>query len=226
MNKILDWAEEDRPREKLERLGPSVLSDAELLAILIGSGNDEETAVGLMHRILADCNNSLNALGKMSIAQLCSYKGIGTAKADAILAACEIGKRRHRETPEERPRIATADAVYELLIDDVRDLSTEEAWIVLLNNRYRLIRKMRISTGGLSETAVDVRVIIREALLHNAAIIVLAHNHPSGGVRPSRQDDSITEALNKACSTMRILLADHVILTDGAYYSYHDENKL
>ena len=199
---INQWAEEDRPREKLARLGASALSNAELLAILIGSGTPEKSAVDLMKEILADCGNNLNQLGKLSLAELQRYKGVGLAKAVTIQAACEMGRRR------------------------MQDLDVEEAWVVLANQSFRLIKVLRLSHGGISETAVDVRVALREALLCNATVMALCHNHPSGNCHPSRDDDRITDLMRKACETMRIRLVDHVIVTDGAYYSYREEGKL
>lgn len=225
---ITQWAEEDRPREKLMALGAEALSNAELLAILIGSGSTDESAVALMKRLLADCNNNLNTLGKKTIPELTGarYKGLGPAKAVTILAACELGKRRQAEKAEERPRMDSALAIYEYMHPKMQDLATEEAWALLLNQNFKLIRSVRISTGGISETAVDVRVILREALLSNATVIALSHNHPSGNARPSSDDDRITKRLQQACDTMRIYLLDHVIVTDGNYYSYMEKGKL
>ena len=223
---INQWAEEDRPREKLMRLGAEALSNAELLAILIGSGSTKESAVSLMQHILSDCQNNLNTLGKMSIGELCSYTGIGEAKAITILAACELGKRRQLEKAQERRCIDSAQVVYELMHPLMQDLATEEAWVLLLNQGFRLIKSVRISRGGISETAVDVRIILKEALLANATVIAFCHNHPSNSLRPSRDDDRLTERIHKACDVMRIHLLDHVIITDGAYYSYREQGKL
>ena len=164
---INQWAEEDRPREKMARLGAESLTSAELLAILIGSGSTKESAVDLMKRILADCNNNLNALGKMSISNLCQYNGIGEAKAISILAACELGKRRQAETPEERPDLGTATRIYNHMRPVMQDLDVEEFWAIYMNQHYRLIKKVRISHGGITETSVDIRIIIREAVLAN-----------------------------------------------------------
>ena len=223
---INQWAEEDRPREKLMRLGAEALTNAELLAILIGSGSTKESAVDLMKHILSDCQNNLNTLGKMSIRELCAYNGIGEAKAITVLAACELGKRRQLEKAQERQRIDSATAIYELMHPLMQDLSTEEAWILLMNQNYKLIKQVRISRGGISETAVDVRIIMKEALLANATVVALCHNHPSNNVRPSRDDDRLTERVKKACDLMRIYLLDHVIITDGAYFSYHEQGRL
>jgi len=224
--KINEWAEEDRPREKLASMGAETLSNAELLAILIGSGTKDETAVELMRRVLDDCNNNLNSLGKLSIRELCQYNGIGEAKAITILAACELGKRRQREKAEERSQLSSAKQVYEYMHTRMQDLDVEEAWALLMNQNFKLIKPVRISHGGISETAVDIRVIMREALLANATVLAVCHNHPSGNQRPSQDDDRLTDRINAACQTMRIYFLDHVIITDGAYYSYREECRL
>lgn len=223
---INQWAEEDRPREKLMALGAEALSNAELLAILIGSGSTKETAVELMKRILVNCHNNLNTLGKMSIRDLCQYNGIGEAKAITILAACELGKRRVREKAEERPQLSTATDIYNYMYTRTQDLDVEEAWIVLMNQNYRPIKTVRLSHGGLTETAVDVRVAMKEAIMANATVMVLCHNHPSNNPKPSKDDDRLTERMKKACELMRIHFLDHIILTDGMYYSYHEMGRL
>lgn len=223
---INQWAEEDRPREKLARLGAEALSDAELLAILIGSGSTRESAVTLMQRVLNDCSNKLNTLGKKSIKELMEYNGVGEAKAITILAACELGKRRQLEEVEERTDLSSAAAIYSHLHPLMQDLDVEEAWILLMNQNFKLIKKKRISHGGLSETAVDVRVIIREAIMNNATVVALAHNHPSNNLRPSTHDDRITEQVKNACGLMRLYFADHVIVADGRYYSYREEGRI
>jgi len=220
---INQWAEEDRPREKMERLGPQALSDAELLAILVGSGSTHEDAVTLMKRILNDCSNNLNTLGKKSIQDLCQYNGVGPAKAITILAACELGKRRQQEKPEDRPDLGTATRIYNHMHPVMQDLDTEEFWVLLMNQNYRLIKKIRIAHGGISEVSVDVRIIIREAVLCNATILAVCHNHPSGSLRPSQADNDLTRSIQQACTVMRIKFMDHVIITDGHYYSFHEE---
>ena len=220
---INQWAEEDRPREKLMRLGPSALTDAELLAILVGSGSTKEDAVSLMKRILADCNNNLNTLGKLTIRDLCKYNGVGEAKAITILAACELGKRRQAGKPEERPDLGTATHIYNHMHPLLQDKDVEEFWLLLLNQNHRLIKKMFIARGGISEVSVDVRIIIREAVLANATILAVCHNHPSGSLRPSQMDNDLTYSIQNACRLMRIRFLDHIIITDGAYYSYHEE---
>ena len=223
--KINQWAEEDRPREKMMALGSEALSNAELLAILIGSGSTKESAVDLMKRLLNDCNNNLNTLGKKTIHELCQYNGIGEAKAISILAACELGKRRQAESPEERPKLETATRIYNEMIAQMKDLDVEEFWALYLNQNYRLIKKVRIARGGISETTVDIRIIIREAVLANATILAVCHNHPSGSLSPSHADDELTKTIQRACELMRIYFMDHVIVTDGQYYSYHELGK-
>ena len=223
---ISQWSEEDRPREKLMNNGAETLSNAELLAILIGSGTPKESAVDLMKRLLADCNNNLNTLGKKSIRELCEYNGIGEAKAITILAACELGKRRQQETPEERPDLGTATRIYNHMHPILQDLDVEEFWVLLMNQNYRLIKKLRIAHGGITEVSVDVRIIMREAILANATILAVCHNHPSGSLRPSQQDNLLTESIHRACNTMRIHFLDHIIITDGHYYSYHEAGRV
>ncbi len=223
---INQWAEEDRPREKLMRLGAEGLSNAELLAILIGSGSTTESAVDLMKRLLSECGNNLNTLGKKSIADLMAYRGIGEAKAITILAACELGKRRQQEKAQERMRMDSSLAIYNYMLPKMQDLDIEEAWVLLMNQNYKLIRAERLSRGGITETAVDVRMIIKQAVLCNATIVAITHNHPSGSTRPSKDDDRLTERVKKACEVMRLFFADHVIVTDGSYYSYRDQGRL
>ncbi len=223
---INQWAEDDRPREKLMRLGAEALSNAELLAILVGSGSAQESAVDLMKRVLTDCNNNLNTLGKCSISRLMDYKGVGPAKAVCIMAACELGKRRQMEQVEARPKLDSATAVYNYMHPKMQDLDVEEAWALLMNQGCNLIKAVRLSHGGISETAVDVRIILKEALLANATVVAFCHNHPSNNVRPSSDDDRLTQQVNKACQTMRIHLLDHVIVADGNYYSYREQGRL
>jgi DNA repair protein RadC len=222
---INQWAEEDRPREKMEAQGAESLTNAELLAILIGSGSTKESAVELMKRLLSDCKNNLNTLGKMTIHELCLYNGIGKAKAISILAACELGKRRQMENPAERPDLGTATRIYNHMHPIMQDLDVEEFWILLLNQHYRLIKKVRISHGGITETAVDIRIIIREAVMVNCTILAVCHNHPSGNLSPSRQDEELTKSIKRACELMHIHFLDHIIVTDGLYYSFHEQGK-
>lgn len=223
---IANWSPDDQPREKLRDKGPQTLSNAELLAILVGSGYPGVSAVELMQQILSDCNNNLNTLGKMSIRELMAYKGVGEAKAITILAACELGKRRQLEKAEERPELTTATRVYNHMHPVMQDLDVEEFWALYLNQNYRLIKKTPIAHGGISEVAVDVRIIMREAVLCNATILVVCHNHPSGSIVPSRPDQMITESIRKACEVMRIKFMDHIIVADGQYYSFHEQGKI
>mgnify|MGYP003431063750 FL=1 len=223
---INQWAKADRPREKMLEQGADCLSDAELLAILIGSGTPHETAVSLMQRILSDCNNNLNTLGKLSVNELMEYNGIGEAKAITILAACGLGKRRSTCHPEKRPNLSSANSIYRYLHAKMQDLETEQAWILLMNQRFHLIKSLCLSRGGLTETAVDIRVAIKAALLNNATVLVLAHNHPSNNPQPSHDDDNLTQRMKKACELMRIYFADHIIVTDGNYYSYQEQGRL
>lgn len=179
-----------------------------------------------MQRILNDCHNSLNSLGKMTLAELQAYKGIGPAKAISILAACELGKRRAREKAEERRNLNSATAIYDYMHTKLQDADVEEAWILLMNQACKLIEAKRISHGGITETAVDVRIIIKEALLKNATVLALCHNHPSNNAHPSREDDQLTERISKACELMRIHFLDHIIVCDGSYYSYHENGRI
>lgn len=223
---INQWAKEDRPREKMMLHGPGALSNAELLAILIGSGNTEDSAVELMRKVLDDCRNSLSELGKRSVDDLCAYKGIGPAKAITILAASELGKRRKDEGPSERLRVHCSQDIFLYFHPLMCDLPVEECWVMLLNQASRLIDALRISQGGLASTQVDVRCILREALLKRATALVLCHNHPSGNTRPSTDDDRLTQALSQAAKVMNIRMLDHLIVSDGGYYSYADEGRL
>ncbi len=240
---IKQWAEDDRPREKMMQKGASALSNAELLAILIGSGNMEETAVGLMKRVLADCGNRLKALGRMSLEELTGnievqdeetgrkktvrrYKGLGEAKAVTIMAACELGRRRMEEDAVDLPSIRSSEDLYHYFLPQMQDWFHEECHVVLMNQACRVIDRILVSKGGLTETAVDIRLILREALLRRAPVIALCHNHPSGQVRPSVEDDRLTERLLKACRLMSIRLLDHIIVAESGFYSYCEEGKL
>ena len=223
---INHWAEADRPREKLEKLGAAALSDAELLAILIGSGTADESAVDLMKRILNDCKNNLNTLGKLSIRDLTTYKGIGPAKAISLLAACELGKRRQNAAAEKAPLLDNAKKVYQFMHTKIQDLDIEEGWMLMMKQNFRLIEAKRISIGGLTMAPVDIRLMMKEALLKNTTILAFCHNHPSGSTNPSREDDKLTTSIQKACSVLHIHFADHVILADGSYFSYREEGKL
>ena len=220
------WAETDRPRHKLNTLGAQALTNAELLSILIGTGSRQEDAVRLCARVLADCGNNLNTLGKRSADDLMQYNGLGFSKVMAILAAVELGKRRQLAQVEETPDLGTATRIYNYMHPQMMDLQTEEFWAILMNQHYRLIKAVRISHGGITETAVDVRVIMKECVLNNATILAVCHNHPSGNITPSRQDDELTTSIKKACQIMRVHFADHVIITDGRYYSYLEQGRI
>ena len=220
---------DDRPREKLATNGPGALTAAELLAILIGSGNTEETAVELMQRVLADCSNSLRQLGRMSIDDLTDkrYKGLGPAKAITILAACELGKRRALEEAEEKRHITSATDIFSLMHPIMQDLPHEESYAIYLRPDNSVVGKpYLVSRGGIAETHVDVRLTLREALVRRATAFVFIHNHPSGNLRPSQADDRLTERLDRAAKIMELRLLDHVIVADTSYYSYREQGKL
>ena len=222
---INQWAEDDRPREKMMRHGAAALSNAELLAILIGSGNTEENAVELMKRVMKACDDSLVRLGRMSMEELVEYPGIGPAKAISILAACELGNRRVMDRAVQ-PVIKSAQQVYEYYYPILCDEAAEYSYALLLNQASRVIKNSLIGKGGLSETLVDVRIVLREALINKASSFILCHNHPGGSLRPSRQDDQLTQKVREAASLMNIRLVDHVIFTTSGYYSYADEGRI
>ena len=223
---INQWAEEDRPREKMMQKGAEALTDAELLAILIGSGNTEESAVALMQRILAAAGNNLHRLGKWQVQDFARFKGMGPAKSITVMAAPELGKRRTVQERPERVGIRSSQDIYELFHPLLCDLPTEEFWVLLLNQAARVIDKVRISRGGLDQTTADVRTILREALLQRATQLALVHNHPSGNTQPSTDDIRLTQSVQRAAQVMNIRVLDHVIVTDGAYYSFNDEGRL
>ena len=223
---IRQLAEEDRPREKMMTKGSEALSDAELIAILIGSGNADESAVTLSQRMLASCRGDLNSLGKWGLENFCTFKGMGPAKSLTVMAALELGRRRKLQERKERTRITSSVDIYELFHPLMADLPTEEFWVLLLNRSNRVIDKVRISSGGIDQTTADVRTILREALLARATQMVLIHNHPSGNIQPSQEDKRITERIKGAGRLMNISVIDHVIVTDGAYYSFNDEGIL
>ena len=205
---INQWAPEDRPREKMIEKGAAALSDAELLAILIGSGNTEESAVELMRRLLLSCDNNLNTLAKWEVCDYSRFKGMGPAKSITVMAALELGKRRKLQNIREC------------------DLAQEEFWVLLLNQATKLIDKIRISSGGIDGTYADVRSILREALMQRATQIAVVHNHPSGNIQPSQPDRTLTEHIRKAADTMNIRLIDHVIVCEDGFYSFADEGLL
>lgn len=225
--KITDWAEEDRPREKLLIKGVSALSDAELLAILIGSGNRNETAVELSQRILFSVNNNLNTLGKLSINDLIqNFNGIGEAKAITIIAALEIGKRRKLSEIEKTQLIRVSKDVFDVFQPILGDLKHEESWVLLMNRSNKVLKKIQVSKGGMTGTVVDIRLIIKEAIENLATNIVLVHNHPSDNPSPSEEDNIITFKLKEACKLLDIYLMDHIIVCDRSYYSYRDNDSI
>ncbi len=223
---IKNWSDDDKPREKLAQKGRSVLSDAELLAILIGSGNKEESAVELSKRILATTGNNLTDLGKLSVKQLMRFKGIGQAKAVTIAAALEMGRRRRKEGAMAITKITSSTVAFTLLQPIMGDLPHEEFWIVYLNNSNKVLHKEQLSKGGITGTLVDVRLVLKHALEHGAVGLLLAHNHPSGTLKPSVADKRITQKLKDAAATLDIKVLDHLIITEKAYFSFADRQIL
>lgn len=223
---IKSWAEEDRPREKLVLKGKSVLSEAELIAIIIGSGNSEQTAVELSQYILNHCENSLNTLARLSVKELQKFKGIGEAKAVSIVAALELGRRRKETEPLQKMIIKTAEDAYNLLQGDLIDLAIEEFWIIMMKRNNEVLKKEMISRGGMHGTVVDAKIIYKRALEEAATGIIVAHNHPSGNLKPSHQDIKLTKKLKEAGKTLDISVLDHLIITDSGFYSFADENIL
>jgi DNA repair protein RadC len=223
---IKSWAEADRPREKLMLHGRRHLTDAELLAILIASGNKDETAVDLSKRMLSFYQNDLDALGKSSIAELSKFKGIGEAKGITIVAALELGRRRKETVATPIQKIGSAIDAYQLLWPDFADLNHEEFWILLLNRANHVKSKHLISKGGQSGTIADPKIIFKTALEQNAAYIILAHNHPSGNLKPSTEDVRLTKKLVEGGKMMDLLVVDHLIITDKGYYSFADEGLI
>jgi DNA repair protein RadC len=220
------WAEDDQPREKLMLKGKQVLSDAELVAILIGSGNRNESAVELSKRILASVNNNLNTLGKLSVKQLMTFKGIGEAKAISIVAALELGRRRRMEESSELQKITSSKAVFEIMQPIIGELPHEEFWVLYLNNSNKVIYKSQISKGGITGTVVDIRIVFKWALEHNATFIILTHNHPSGKLAASDADKQITQKIKLAGQQLDIPILDHIIITENNYLSFADEGIL
>ena len=224
--RITDWALEDRPREKLLAKGIQSLSDAELIAILIGSGSRNETAVELSKRILADVANNLNELGRMSVQDLQKYKGIGEAKAISIVSAMELGKRRKISEILEKKQIGSSKDIFELFVSLVGDLPYEEFWIAFLNRSNKIIDTKKISQGGVSGTVIDNRIILKMAIDRLASGIIICHNHPSGNKQPSGQDIDITKKLTEAGKFLEINVLDHVIIANNGYFSFADEGLI
>lgn len=222
---ILQWAEEDRPREKLMLKGSKALSDAELIAILIGSGTVSLSAVDLAKLILNDHHNDLNQLATLNIHDLQKYKGIGEAKAISIISALELGRRRKTSAPSSKPKITTSEDVYQLMESYLLDLRHEEFWVILLNKANYVIKKSLISTGGVSGTIADPKIIFKVALENLASGIILVHNHPSGNKKPSESDIHLTQKLRQGGIYMDVPILDHLIFTNNGYYSFADDGK-
>lgn len=223
---IKNWAEDDRPREKLSLKGERALSDSELLAIIMGSGSREESAVELAKRILNSVDNNWNNLSRLSIKDLCKFKGIGEAKAISIITALEIGRRKAIQELPEKPKITRSRDIFQVMQSIIGDLNVEEFWVLFLNQGNFVVKKELIGRGGISYVAVDVRIIMKVALEEYATGIILAHNHPSGNLNPSRDDYRLTEKIKTAARTLDIELLDHLILNQKSYFSFADEGKL
>lgn len=223
---IRQWAEDDRPREKFLLKGKTALSDSELLAILIGSGSRNESAVFLCQKILASVNHNLSLLGKLSVKQLMQFKGIGEAKALTIAAALELGRRRRDEEQLQLPKITSSKAVFELMQPILGELPHEEFWVLCLNNSNKVIYKTQISKGGITETLVDIRLVFKHALEHYAVAIILVHNHPSGKLQPSDADLQMTKNVQQAGKLLEIPVLDHIIITEKSYFGFADAGLL
>ena len=223
---ITHWSGDDKPREKMMPKGKSALSDAELVAISIGSGSRNESAVALSKRILASVNNNLSSLGKQSLAQLMEFKGIGEAKAITIAAALELGRRRKEENPLELVKVTSSKVMYQEMYPIIGKLAHEEFWVVYLNNANKIIFKAQLSKGGITGTVVDVRLVFKIALEQNAVAIVLAHNHPSGKLQASEADIQVTKRIKNAGLQLDISVLDHIIVTEHSYFSFADEGIL
>ncbi len=223
---ITQWSEDDRPREKMILKGKSALTDAELVAILIGSGTRSESAVTLCRKILSNAGNDLNVLGKMSVSQLMKFRGIGQAKALSIAAALELGRRRRASEAPEPKKITSSRSVFELMHPLLGDLPHEEFWILYLNNSNRVLNKAQLSKGGITGTVVDIRIAFRGALELNATGIILVHNHPSGTLQASDADRQITKKIRAAGENLDIKVLDHVIVTERGYMSFADEGMI
>ncbi|MBK7944197.1 MAG: DNA repair protein RadC [Flavobacteriales bacterium] len=223
---ISQWASDDRPREKLQRLGPRALSDAELIAILIRSGTKQESALDLAKRLLARCGNDLHRLGKLDLSDMMDFKGMGEAKAMAIAAALELGRRRRDTDAETRASVTSSASAFEIIRPVLIDLPHEEFWLILLDRGNRLLNRVSISRGGLHGTVADPKVIFKEAIEHRAASIILCHNHPSGQLRPSEEDIKLTRKLTDGARLLDITVQDHLIIGANGYYSFADNGML
>ena len=223
---ITSWSLDDRPREKLLEKGNKALSDAELIAILIGSGSRNESAVDLAKRILASTNANLNQLARLSLNDLQEFKGIGEAKAVSIVAALELGRRRRLETALEKPKITSSKNAFELMQPYIGDLNHEEFWVIYLNNSNKVLARQQLSKGGFTGTLVDTRLVLKKALEVSATGLILCHNHPSGKLTPSQSDKNLTKKIIEAGSVMDIKVLDHLIVTEKSYFSFADEGIL
>lgn len=223
---IKSWAEDDRPREKLALKGERSLSNAELMAILLGSGSTRESAVELAKRILIDSGNNLSRLAKLSINELKAYRGIGEAKAITIKAALELGRRRQSDRPEKRQSITSSLDAYRIIAPFLQDKKVEEFWIMLFNRRNHLVDQQLISKGGVSSTIVDAKIVFQHAITKLASGLILVHNHPSGNKNPGQSDISLTKKMREAATLLDIDLLDHLVVTDHDYFSFRDEGLL
>ena len=223
---IKNWSQDDQPREKLRDKGPRALSNAELIAILIGSGTVQETAVDLSKRILASVHHDLQSLGKLSLTQLMSFKGIGEAKAIKIAAAMELSFRRSETRQKKLDKIHSSKSVFEMMSPLLGHLPHEEFWVLFLNNSNKILAKTQLSKGGMTSTIVDVRIVMKQALEHSATAIVLVHNHPSGALTPSKSDNRLTEKFKFAAESLDIKVLDHIIVTEKDYFSFADERLI
>jgi DNA repair protein RadC len=219
-------AEDDRPREKFLSKGKGSLSDSELLAIIMGSGNRDETAVELARKILASVDNNWNQLSLLSVKDLMKFKGIGEVKAISITTALEIGRRRAGQEIPEKPTISKSNDAYLILKNHLSDLRTEEFWSLFLNQSNKVIHIAQLTQGGINQSIVDVRVLFKTALDHFSTGVIIAHNHPSGNLKPSREDIDITQKIKEAGNTLSIQLLDHLIITQNSYFSFSDEGLL
>ena len=221
---IKAWAEDDRPREKLLLKGRRSLSDAELIAILIGSGSRNQSAVELAQELLDNAQNSLQEFSKKTFADLCKFKGIGEAKAITIIAAMELGRRRGSEETVELTKITSSRVVFNIMQPIIGELPHEEFWVLYLNNSNKVIYKSQLSKGGITGTVVDVRIIFKTAFEHNATALILVHNHPSGVLQASDADKQITQKLKEAGKSLDVNILDHIIITEKSYYSFRDNS--
>jgi len=223
---IKNWKEDDRPREKLVLKGKNALSDAELIAILIGSGSRDESALDLAKRILIFTTNNLNQLAKLSATDLTQFKGIGEAKAITIITALELGRRRRLEEALQRPKITSSKAVFDIMQPIIGELPHEEFWAMYLNNSNKIIYKDQLSSGGITGTLVDIRILFKKALELSSVAIILCHNHPSGSLKPSKSDLDLTKKIQEAGNNLDIKILDHLLITEKAYFSFADSNLI